>query len=208
MIQSKHQTTPVQYLDRIGILDENTMLVHAVWVDDNDVDTIAKRRATVVHNPESNMKLASGIAPVPKFLAVDISVGLGTDGCASNNNLDLFQEMDFAAKIHKANTLNPTVMDARTVLKMATIGGAKAIGFDKKIGSIEIGKEADLIILNTQKPHLIPMYNPVSHIVYAVIGSDVRDVIIAGKLLLKNRKLLALNKEEILERVVQWKLLL
>ncbi|MBW2200387.1 MAG: amidohydrolase [Deltaproteobacteria bacterium] len=200
-IQSEHQTSPVQYLDRIGVLDENTLLVHVIWVDDNDIEIIAKRNAKVAHNPESNMKLGSGIAPVPGFLAAGIAVGLGTDGCASNNNLDLFQEMDFAAKLHKVNALDPTVMDARTVLKMATIDGAKAIGLDKDTGSLETGKQADVIIIDTRQPHLVPMYNPISHIVYSACGSDVRDVVVAGKSILRNRKLLTIDIEEIMEKV-------
>jgi len=200
-IQSEHQTTPVQLLDRIGILDQNTLLVHTIWVDDDDIETIAKRRAKISHNPESNMKLASGIAPVMDFIKAGIRVGLGTDGCASNNNLDLFQEMDMTAKLHKVNALDPTVMDARTVLNMATIGGAKAIGLDKDIGSLEIGKQADLIIIDIDKPHLVPMYNPVSHIVYSVRGSDVRDVLVAGRILTRDHKLLSIDLEEILAKV-------
>lgn len=200
-IQSEHQTTPVQLLDRIGILDQNTLLVHTIWVDDDDIETIAKRRATISHNPESNMKLASGIAPVVDFIKAGIWVGLGTDGCASNNNLDLFQGIDMTAKLHKVNALDPTVMDARTVLYMATIGGAKAIGLDKDIGSLEIGKQADLIIIDIDKPHLVPMYNPESHIVYSVRGSDVRDVLVAGRILTRDHKLLSIDLEEILAKV-------
>ena len=200
-IQSEHQTTSIQFLDRIGILDQNTLLVHTIWVDDDDIETIAKRRAKISHNPESNMKLASGIAPVVDFIKAGIWVGLGTDGCASNNNLDLFQEMDMTAKLHKVNALDPTVMDARTVLNMATIGGAKTIGLDKDIGSLEIGKQADLIIIDIDKPHLVPMYNPVSHIVYSVRGSDVRDVLVAGRILTRDHKLLSIDLEEILEKV-------
>jgi 5-methylthioadenosine/S-adenosylhomocysteine deaminase len=202
-IKSEHQTTPVQFLDRIGILDQNTLLVHTVWVDDDDIESIAKRRAKVSHNPESNMKLASGIAPVADFIKAGISVGLGTDGCASNNNLDLFAEMDMAAKLHKVNALDPTVMDARTVLNMATIGGAKAIGLDDNIGSLEAGKQADIIIIDIDKPHLVPMYNPVSHIVYSARGSDVRDVLVAGRILVRDHNLLSIDLEEILEKAAE-----
>jgi len=199
-IQSEHKTSPVKYLDRIGVIDQNTLLVHGIWVDDTDIEIIAKRQAKVAHNPESNMKLASGTAPVPDFLKAGITVGLGTDGCASNNNLDLFQEMNVAAKLHKVNTLDPTIMDARTVLKMATIEGAKAIGLDKKIGSIEIGKLADLIVIDTNSPHLVPMYDPVSHIVYTICGSDVRDVFIGGKMIIKNKKLLTIDIAEVMKK--------
>jgi 5-methylthioadenosine/S-adenosylhomocysteine deaminase len=200
-IQTKHHTTPVKYLDKIGIIDQNTLLVHAVWLDNDDIEIMANRRASVSHNPESNMKLASGIAPVPALLKAGVTVGLGTDGCASNNNLDLFSEMDTAAKLHKVNTMDPTVMDAVTVLKMATIDGAKSLGLQDIIGSLEVGKKADVIIIDTRKPHLIPVYNPVSHIVYAAKGSDVQDVIVDGKVLLKNRKLMTVDMEDILEKV-------
>ena len=200
-IQTEQHTTPVKYLDRIGILDENTLIVHGIWLDDDDIEVIAKQRSKVSHNPQSNMKLASGIAPVPSLLNAGVTVGLGTDGCASNNDLDLFLEMDTAAKLHKVNLLDPTVMDARTVLKMATIDGAKAIGLDKDIGSLEPGKQADVIIIDTEKPHLVPMYDPVSHIIYTVHGSDVRDVMVAGRILLRNKNLLTIDLKDILERV-------
>ncbi len=202
-IQTEHRTTPIDYLDSIGIIDKNTLLVHAVWLDDNDINTIAARGASVSHNPESNMKLASGIAPVPSLLKAGVKVGLGTDGCASNNNLDLMSEMDTAAKLHKVNALDPTLMDAATILKMATIQGAKALGLDAVIGSLEIGKKADVIVIDTRKPHLVPVYNPVSHIVYAAQGSDVRDVIVNGRLLVQNRKLLTIDIENILEKVTR-----
>jgi len=199
-IQSEHRMTPIEYLDSIGILDANTLLAHCVWIDDHDIEIIAKQNAKISHNPESNMKLAAGIAPVPDFLEAGITVGLGTDGCASNNNLDLFREMNVAAKLHKVNTLDPTIMDARTVLKMATIEGAKAIGLDKKIGSIEIGKLADLIVIDTNSPHLVPMYDPVSHIVYTIRGSDVRDVFIGGKMIIRNKKLLTIDIARVMEK--------
>jgi len=195
-IQTEQHTTPVKYLDRIGILDQNTLIVHGIWLDNNDIEIIAKRRSRVSHNPQSNMKLASGIAPVPNLLTAGVTVGLGTDGCASNNDLDLFREMDTAAKLHKVNLLDPTVMDARTVLKMATIDGAKAMGLDKDIGSLEAGKQADVIIVDTEKPHLVPMYNPVSHLIYTAQGSDVRDVIVAGKILVRDRNLLTIDLED------------
>ena len=202
-VQTKHYTTPVKYLDKIGIIDQNTLLVHAVWLDDDDIEIIAKRGASVSHNPGSNMKLASGIAPVPELLKAGVTVGLGTDGCASNNNLDLFSEMNTTAKLHKVNAMNPTLMDAVTVLKMATINGAKALGLDDIIGSLEIGKKADVIVIDTRKPHLVPIYNPISHMVYAAQGSDVQDVIVNGRLLVKDRKLLTINIEDIIEKVIK-----
>jgi len=201
LIQTKHHTTPVKYLDKIGIIDQNTLLIHAVWLDDDDIEIIAKRGASVSHNPESNMKLASGIAPVPALLKAGVTVGLGTDGCASNNNLDLFSEMDTAAKLHKVNAMDPTLMNAVTVLKMATIEGARSLGLQNITGSLEIGKKADVIIIDTHKPHLVPVYNPVSHIVYSAQGSDVQDVIVNGRILIKDRKFLTVDLENIIEKV-------
>ena len=200
-IQKAHQTTPIAYLDRLGLLDDNTLLVHTIWVNQEDIDLIAERQAKISVTTESEMKLASGIAPIDRFLKAGIAVGLGTDGPASNNDLDLFQEMDFTAKLHKVNLLEPTVMDARTVLTMATMGGASAIGLEKEIGSLEVGKQADIIIIDTRKPHLIPIYNPASHLVYSVKGSDVRDVMVGGNVVLKDRELLTLDMEEIYEKV-------
>jgi len=190
--------SPVQYLAELNILDDSTLAVHSVWVDREDIAVLAGCRAPIAHCPESNMKLAAGIAPVPAFLQAGLTVGLGTDGCASNNNHDLFGEMDLAAKVHKAVEKDPTVMDAKTVLKMATIDGAKAIGLDGQIGSLESGKRADLIVLDTSAPHLNPMYNPVSHIVYAAGGADVRDVMVDGQWLVKERRLQTLDTDKVI----------
>ena len=200
-IPSQNRESPFAYLNRIGLLDQNTLLVHAVWADNHDVEFIAGSGAKISHTPESNMKLASGIAPVSLFLDSDITVGLGTDGCASNNDMDLFQELDTTAKLHKVSTLNPTVADARTVLQMGTIDGARAIGLQKVTGSLEPGKQADLIIIDTCKPHLVPMYNPVSQIVYAASGADVNDVIVSGKIIVHNREVLTLDVGNIIEEV-------
>jgi 5-methylthioadenosine/S-adenosylhomocysteine deaminase len=200
-IRDQHQSTPIQYLDQLGILDENTLLIHCVWINDKDIEIIAARSASVSHNPESNAKLAAGIAPVPKLLKAGITVGLGTDGCASNNNLDLFHEMDMVAKLHKAATFDPTTMDARSVVEMATIGGARAIGLGRHIGSLEVGKRADVIIIDTRTPHLTPMYHPESHIVYAAKSSDVRDVVVDGRIRVRNRNVLSLDVEEIMAKV-------
>ena len=128
-------------------------------------------------------------------------MGLGTDGCASNNNLDLFHEMDMVAKLHKAEKFDPTIMDAKTVVKMATTTGARAIGLDHRIGSLEVGKQADLIVIDTRAPHMVPMYHPESHIVYTAKSSDVRDVIIDGRVLVRNRKVLHLDVGEIMTNV-------
>jgi 5-methylthioadenosine/S-adenosylhomocysteine deaminase len=200
-IQDEHQCTPIQYLDRLEILDQNTLLIHCVWLTDEDIAIIAARQAGISHNPESNAKLASGIAPLPAILRSGIPVGLGTDGCASNNNLNMFHEMDMAAKLHKAASFDPTTMDARTVVEMATIGGAKAVGLGTHIGSLEVGKQADVIIIDTARSHLSPIYHPESHIVYAAKGSDVRHVVVDGRVRVRNRNVLNLDVEEIMAKV-------
>ncbi len=199
-IQQEYGKTPVKYLYDLGILDKNTLLVHCVWVNENDITLIKKSGAAISHCPESNMKLASGVATLKAFLKAGIRTGLGTDGSASNNNLDMFSEIDSAAKLHKVHNLDPSVADALTILKMATIDGARALGLDSKTGSLEVGKKADIIIIDTNKPHLVPMYNPVSHIVYSAAGADVRDVIINGEQIVRSRKILTMDLDNILEQ--------
>lgn len=147
------------------------------------------------------MKLASGVAPAPDFLAAGIPVGLGTDGCASNNDLDLWAEMDTAAKLHKVHRSDPTVLGAETILRMATIAGARALGMDDRIGSLEPGKRADLIVLNMNQPHLIPLYHPASHLVYAAGADDVRHVMIDGRWVVRDRRLQTLDLPTIIDKV-------
>ena len=193
--------SPVAHLARLGILDPRTLLAHCVWVDEADMAIMAQSGCGVTHCPESNMKLASGIAPVVHMRAGGITVGLGTDGAASNNDLSLFGEMGTAAKLHKVTTGDPTALDAASVLKMATIDGARAIGLEKRIGSLETGKQADIIILDTRAAHLTPLYHPESHIVYAAGGADVRHVMVAGKLLVRDRRLLTIDIDAVMDRV-------
>jgi len=201
IIQERYGTTPVRHLRNLGVLDERTVAVHAVWLDEEELDMLRDSGAKVSHNPESNMKLASGVAPVPAMLRRGITVGLGTDGCASNNDLDLFREMVTAAKLHKVTSMDPTVLDARTALKMATIDGARVLGMEDRIGSIETGKCADLICVRMDMPHLTPVYHLYSHLVYAASGADVTAGIIGGRLVMKDRRLLHADLEEIMERV-------
>jgi len=189
------------FLEKLGYLDERFLAFHAVSMDDEDIRRFAGQGCKVVHNPESNMKLASGIAPVQEMLRHGISVGLGTDGCASNNNMDLFQEMDSAAKLGKIAKLDPTAMPAKQVVRMATIGGAEALGINSITGSLEAGKKADIVLVNLNKPHLTPLYNPFSHLVYAVGGADVETVLINGKLVMENRRLLTVDEQEVMARV-------
>ncbi len=193
--------SPVAHLDRLGILDAHTLMAHCVWVDDTDIDMMSDRGCTVSHCPESNMKLAAGIAPVVRMQAAGMVVGLGTDGCASNNDLDLFSEMSTAARLHKLATGDPTALDASTVLKMATIDGARAIGLGDHIGSLTVGKQADLIVIDTRAPHLTPMYHPASHLVYSASGSDVRHVLVAGVPVVKDRRVLRLDVHAIMNQV-------
>ncbi|MBT8341069.1 MAG: amidohydrolase [Desulfatitalea sp.] len=193
--------SPIAYLSGLDLLDPNTLLVHAVWLDEEDLQTIAAAGAPVVHCPESNMKLASGVSPVPDLLAAGIAVGLGTDGSASNNDLDLWSEMDSAAKLHKVHRNDPTVMDAETVVRMATVEGARALGLDRQIGSLEPGKKADLIVLRPDRPHLTPLYHPASHLVYAARPDDVRHVLVDGRWVVRDGSLLTVDVEGLMAEV-------
>ncbi|HBI47610.1 MAG TPA: amidohydrolase [Smithella sp.] len=200
-ILNRYGKKPVQLLHDLGVLDEQTIAVHCNWLTKEDIAVFADLGVKVSHNPESSMKLASGVAPVPEMLRHGIAVGLGTDGCASNNDMDMFREMDTAAKIHKVTSLNPTVMSAETVLNMATIGGAKVLGLDDRIGSIEIGKQADIIMVDMNQPHLAPLYNCYSQLVYAARGADVKTSIINGKIVMKDRQLRTIDIQTAMKNV-------
>jgi 5-methylthioadenosine/S-adenosylhomocysteine deaminase len=190
--------SPVAYLQSIGFWGPRTIAKHAVWVDAADIKLLSSHGVAVSHNPESNMKLASGIAPVPEYLAAAVTVGLGTDGAASNNDLDMFEAMRFAALLHKVKTGDPRVVPAATALEMATIHGARALGLDKHIGSLEAGKRADLVIVSTASARLTPIYEPVSHLVYAARGDDVRTVMVNGRVLMRDRRVLTLDEAAVL----------
>jgi len=200
-VTKKTGQRPTLYLDRLGLLTETLIAVHAVHLDDEEIALLARRKVKIVHAPESNMKLSSGRARVSDMLKAGLTLGLGTDGCASNNNLDLFQEMDTAAKLDKVFTLNPENMNAESVLRMATSWGARTLGLEKDIGTIEVGKKADIIVVDLTSPHLTPLYNPYSVLVYSASGSDVKDVIVNGTILMKDRELLTLDQEDIMDRV-------
>lgn len=173
--------TPTEYMETTGIFDSPTIAAHCVCMTDNDLEILKKHNVSVVHNPISNLKLASGVAPITKMIDMGINVALGTDGASSNNSLDMFEEMKVAAILHKGITLDPTVMNAWTVLKMATVNGAKALGFDN-LGVLKQGYLADMIILDFNSPHLMPNNNTVSNLVYAAKSSDVEYTIVNGKL--------------------------
>jgi len=200
-LQQKFGKGAVDFLREIGFLTERLIAYHCVYMNDEDMRQFADYGCKVIHNPKSNMKLASGVAPVPAMLASGITVGLGTDGCASNNNLDMFQEMSTAAKLHKVHSLDPTVMDAGTVIRMAARKGAKALALGNITGSLEVGKKADVITVDLNKPHLTPMYNEYSHLVYVAGGADVDTVLIGGKTVMRNRRLLTVDESEVIEKV-------
>jgi len=191
----------VGYLDRLGVLDERTLLAHSIWLDASEIDLIARRGAGVSHNPQSNMKLASGIAPLHEFLSAGVNVGLGTDGCASNNDQDLFSEMDEAAKLEKVFRGDPEACPAREAFAMATRGGAAAVGLAKEVGSLTPGRKADVVAIDLNAPHLTPLYDPVSHLAYTVKPGDVRHVWVDGKAAVIDRKVQGLDLREVMEQV-------
>lgn len=192
-IKKKYNVSPTQLLENLGVLDSNLIAAHSVHLSNEDIDLYAKYGVGVAHNPECNMKLASGVAPIPQLLSKGIKLGIGTDGVASNNNLDLFQAVRTGAFVHKLVNNDPTVASAKEMVKMATLGGAEVLGMEKEIGSIEKGKKADLIIIDLFKPHLFPIYDIYSHIVFSMTGNDVKTTIINGEIVMENRKVKGVN---------------
>ncbi len=197
----KYKARPIEALNKAGILDKRTLLAHGCWLAKKEIKILAETNTSVVHCPVSNMKLASGIMPLPELLEVKVNVSLGTDGSCSNNNLDMFEEMKVAALLHKVNKLDPTIIKAQTILDIATINGARALNMEKEIGSLEKGKRADLIILDFKQPHLIPRHNLISHLVYSAQGSDVETAIINGKIVMEKRKIKKINENRVLDKV-------
>jgi 5-methylthioadenosine/S-adenosylhomocysteine deaminase len=192
---------PFEYLNDIGFLDDDVIAAHAVWLSKEEIKIIKENNVKVSHNPRSNMKLSSGISPVAELLANDICVSIGTDGSASNNNLDLFEEMKFASLLQKVSTMNPKVLPTDELINMATLNGAKSLGLDQDIGSLEVGKAADMILIDLNSPNLSPMSNhKFSNVVYAAVGSNVSTTICNGEILMENRKLTKLNEDEIMEK--------
>lgn len=196
-LQNDKNQTPFEYLDNIGLLDENTIAAHGVWTTEDEMKILKEKQVSISHNPSSNMKLASGIAPVNDYLKNDINVAIGTDGVSSNNNLDMFSEMKLTALLQKVNTMDPKVLPAKSTFDMATINGAKALGVDT--GIIAENKLADIILVDVNKPHMTPVRNPLSNIIYSSLGTDVDTVICDGKILLENKKLLTINEKEVIE---------
>jgi len=199
-VLAKHGVTTLTALDRAGVLGPGMLVHHAITVAPADIALLATHSIGVTHNPESNMKGGSGLAPVPELLAAGVAVGLGTDGPASNNNLDLFEAMDITGKAHKLVRRDPTAMPARDIVRMATIQGARALGLGDRVGSLEPGKQADLVLVDTRVPELTPLYDPYAHLVYAVKGANVRTVIVGGRVIVRDRAVLTADAAEAMAR--------
>ena len=203
---AERHMTPTKVLDTLGVLTGRTVAAHCVWVDEADMAILKARGVGIAHCPSSNMKLASGVAPVVRMLALDLPVGLGPDGPAgSNNDFNMFEEMDLAAKLQKVTTLNPEVLPASTALEMATIRGARVLGMEKEIGSLETGKRADMIVVRLDRPNAVPMYDPISQMVYALKAEDVRDVMVNGKPVVSDGRILTLNEAQILQKAAEYR---
>ncbi len=200
-VLKRYGRRPVEHLASLNMLLPNLLAAHVIHINDKEMELLYENGVKVVHNPESNMKLASGVSPINLMRKKGIVVSLGTDGAASNNDLDLFHEMDTAAKLHKVWDMDPTHLNAKEVIEMATINGAVALGIEDITGSIKKGKSADIIIVDFNKPHMRPVYDHISHIVYCAKGSDVTSVMVQGRWLMKDRELLSLNEDEIFDDI-------
>jgi len=200
-IIKRYGKRPVHYLDQLGLIDRSLIAAHGVHLNNKEIKLLKKKGVKVVHVPESNMKLSSGVASISRMLKTGLTLGLGTDGCSSNNDLVLLSEMDSAAKLAKVFDLNPLSLNAGEVLKMATTGGATVMGLEKEIGTLEKGKRADIIVVDLNQPHLCPLYDPISALVYSANGADVKDVIVDGRVLMKERKFTTINADEVMGKV-------
>jgi len=204
--EKQNGMSPVQYLEKIGLLGPDVVSAHCIFVDEADRNTLARRQVGCVHNPSSNMMLASGVSPVPEMRAAGVAVGLGTDGPAgSNNDLDLMEEMDLAAKLAKITKMNPLALNAKAVVEMATIDGARALHMEKEIGSLEPGKKADLIVIGLDEPNAVPMYDVYAQLAYALKGRDVDTSVIGGRVVMRNRKLLTVNQAEAIAKAREYR---
>jgi 5-methylthioadenosine/S-adenosylhomocysteine deaminase len=196
--RDQYKLSPAAALDSIGFWGPKALAAHGIWVSDEDIAILKRHNVGVAHNPESNMKLASGAAPVTKYLAAGVALGLGTDGAASNNDLDMFEAMRQAAFLAKHATKDPTAVSAKTALDLATIGGARALAMQALIGSLEAGKRADVITVSMAASRQTPLYDPISHIVYTSRGDDVRTTIVNGKILMKDRQVRTLDRARVI----------
>jgi 5-methylthioadenosine/S-adenosylhomocysteine deaminase len=198
--------SPVQYLEQLGILGPDVVAAHCIFVDEADRKLLAQHNVGCIHNPSSNMMIASGVSPVPEMRAAGVAVGLGTDGPAgSNNDLDLMEEIDLAAKLAKISKMDPLALNARAVVEMATIDGARALHMEKEIGSIEKGKKADLVLISLDEPNAVPMYDVYAQIAYALKGSDVETVVIGGRVVMREHKLLTVDEDAALAKAREYK---
>jgi 5-methylthioadenosine/S-adenosylhomocysteine deaminase len=202
--QERFKSSPVEYLDSLGFLGPGVLGAHGVWVTDADIALLKSRNVGISHNPESNMKLASGAAPVPAYLRADVNIGLGTDGAASNNDLDMFEAMRVAALLHKHAAADPRALSARTTLEMATIRGARALGMDRRIGSLEPRKHADVITVSINGARQTPLYDAISHLVYVIHGDDVQNSIVNGQVIMRDRKVLTLDERAVIAEGRSW----
>ena len=203
--EAKNGLSPVAYLDKLGVLGPDVLAAHCVWVDADDRKLLAARDVGCVHNPSSNMMLASGVAPVAELRAAGVRLGLGTDGTAgSNNDLNVMEEMDLAAKLQKVTRMDPRAWGARDAVEMATIEGARALHLEKEIGSLEPGKKADFIVLGLDAPHAVPMFDIYTQIVYALKANDVETVVIGGKVVMRERRVLTLDEAKVIEKAREY----
>ena len=203
-VKEKYGKTPVEHLKSVGVLSERTLAAHMVYPTDKEIDILSETGVKVAHCPESNLKLASGIAPVPEMIERGVVVGIGTDGTASNDDLDIIGEISTAAKLHKGVTKDPTVLNAKQALLMATRWGAKALRMEDKIGSIEKGKWADIVLIDISGPHMNPLYDPYTQIVYSSKGCDVDTVLVGGEIKVINKRVIPLDKDHLLEKAHYW----
>ena len=192
-------------MEKIAFFNDRTIAAHVVHANEKELDLLKRHNVGIAHNPQSNMKLAAGVAPVPMMLAKDMNVGLGTDGPASNNDLNMWEEMDTAAKLHKVFWKDPKVVSAEQAFEMATIRGARALHMADRIGSLESGKLADIVVVDLDGLHQTPMYNLYSHLVYATKASDVRTVVIHGRIVMRDRRLLTLNENAIKNEAIAYR---
>jgi 5-methylthioadenosine/S-adenosylhomocysteine deaminase len=203
---AQRHMSPTKVLDSLGVLTGRTVAAHGIWLDDADLAILKERGTGIAHCPSSNMKLASGVARVVKMLAMGMNVGLGPDGPAgSNNDLNMFEEMDLAAKLQKVTTMDPQALPATQALEMATIRGARVLGMEKEIGSLETGKRADLILVRIDRPNAVPLYDAISQMVYALKAEDVRDVMVNGKPVVRDSKILTLDDKAVLAKAVEYR---
>ncbi|MFX0096155.1 MAG: amidohydrolase [Candidatus Hodarchaeota archaeon] len=200
LVKDKYGTSPVRFLDSLGFLKGDVLAAHCIHISDEELKILVRRDVKIAYNPISNMKIAAGIARIYDLLKSGAIVGIGTDSAASNNSLDMFQTMKFAALLQKINYMNPEILPIDEILGMATIGGARALGLEKEIGSLQVGKIADIILVNTRKPHLTPSNNHKANLVYSANGADIDTVIIDGRIVMINRQVTTVDEEEVMQR--------